>query len=207
MIAAIRRLFGTLPRFDARTTILTIGSVILPLVVTYFRVTPWVDLDRLIFYFLVPAAITLVFFRQPLRDYGMRLGDWKAGLILTLIGIGIMTPILSWMGQSDPVTRNYYRFMLSAWLPLDVAVGMFGWEFLFRGWLLNGYQRKFGDHAIWLQAVPFALMHLNKPPIETFSTIFGGFAFGWIAWRTRSFFYPFLIHWYIQVVIIIFAAT
>jgi membrane protease YdiL (CAAX protease family) len=43
--------------------------------------------------------------------------------------------------------------------------------------------------------VPFALMHLTKPEIETLSTIFGGFIFGWIAYRTKSFLYPFLIHW------------
>ena len=51
--------------------------------------------------------------------------------------------------------------------------------------------------AIWLQAVPFAFMHLNKPEVETLSTIFGGAGFGFIAWRTRSFLYPFLIHWFI----------
>ena len=40
-------------------------------------------------------------------------------------------------------------------------------------------------------------MHLGKPEIETLSTIFGGAAFGLIAWRTRSFVYPWLIHWFI----------
>ena len=51
--------------------------------------------------------------------------------------------------------------------------------------------------AILLQAVPFAFMHLGKPEVETLSTIFGGAAFGLIAWRTRSFLYPWLIHWFI----------
>jgi len=63
--------------------------------------------------------------------------------------------------------------------------------------LLFGYARLFGSHALWLQAVPFALAHLSKPPVETYSTIFGGFLFGLVAWRTRSFVYPFLIHWFI----------
>ena len=27
----------------------------------------------------------------------------------------------------------------------------------------------------------------------------GGIGFGWIAWRTNSFFYPFLIHWGLNV--------
>lgn len=202
----LRRLLGTLPKFDARITTLTIGGVILPLIVHYYNLTPWVAVDKFLFYFLVPALITRLFFRQSLREYGFRLGDWKAGLVFTLIGIAAMTPILHLLAANDESMRAYYLPLLNPWLPLEVGLSMFGWEFIWRGWLLNGYQRAFGDHALWLQAVPFALMHLGKPPIETFSTIFGGFAFGWVAWRTRSFLYPFLIHWYIYTTIILFSA-
>lgn len=201
----LRRLLGTPPKFDTRITTLTIGGVILPLIVHYSNLTPWVAVDKFICYFLIPALITRLFFRQSLREYGFRLGNWKAGLIFTLIGIAAMTPILYLLAANDDSMRIYYRPLLNPWLPLEVAVSMFGWEFIWRGWLLNGYQRTFGDHALWLQAVPFALMHLGKPPIETFSTIFGGFAFGWVAWRTRSFLYPFFIHWYIYTAIILFS--
>ena len=65
-----------------------------------------------------------------------------------------------------------------------------------------GYVRKFGPDALWLQAVPFALMHIVKPEVETLSTIFGGFAFGWITYHTRSFIYPFIIHWFFALFII-----
>jgi membrane protease YdiL (CAAX protease family) len=68
---------------------------------------------------------------------------------------------------------------------------------MFRGWILFGYARRFGAEALWLQAVPFALAHIGKPPLETLSTIFGGFLFGWVAYRTRSFLYPFLIHMFV----------
>ncbi|MFM8875091.1 MAG: type II CAAX prenyl endopeptidase Rce1 family protein, partial [Anaerolineae bacterium] len=66
--------------------------------------------------------------------------------------------------------------------------------------------RKFGPDALWLHAVPFALAHLGKPEVETLSTIFGGFVFGWVALRTNSFLYAFLIHWFIGTFIIIVAA-
>ena len=52
----------------------------------------------------------------------------------------------------------------------------------------------------------FAIAHLTKPEIETLSTIFGGFAFGWVAYRTKSFVWPFLIHWFIGTFIIIVAS-
>ncbi len=66
--------------------------------------------------------------------------------------------------------------------------------------------RSFGTNGLWLQAVPFALAHIGKPSIETFSTIFGGFAFGWLAYRTRSFVYPFLLHWFVGTFAILVAA-
>jgi membrane protease YdiL (CAAX protease family) len=77
-------------------------------------------------------------------------------------------------------------------------VELFGWEFIWRGLVLYALARAFGPGpAILLQAVPFAFMHLGKPELETLSTLFGGVAFGLIAWRTRSFVYPWLIHWFI----------
>ena len=100
---------------------------------------------------------------------------------------------------------NYYKPLVNG-LPWLTFLDLIGWEFFFRGWILFGYARKFGAEALWLQAVPFALAHIGKPEIETLSTIFGGFAFGWVAWRTRSFLYPFLIHWYIATLIILVSA-
>jgi membrane protease YdiL (CAAX protease family) len=101
--------------------------------------------------------------------------------------------------------QSYYQNQLSG-LPWNTFIDLFGWEYIFRGWLLFGYARKFGPEAIWLQAVPFAIAHVTKPPVETFSTIFGGFAFGWVAWRTKSFLYPFLIHWFVSTFVILVAA-
>jgi membrane protease YdiL (CAAX protease family) len=101
--------------------------------------------------------------------------------------------------------QNYYKPMVAG-LPWSTFLDLFGWEFIFRGWLLFGYARKFGPEALWLQAVPFALAHMGKPELETLSTIFGGFAFGWVAWRTKSFVYPLLIHWFVASFLIVVAA-
>ena len=86
------------------------------------------------------------------------------------------------------------------------GVDLLGWEFIWRGLLLFGLARVLGPGpAIFLQAVPFAFMHIGKPPLETFSTIFGGAAFGFIGWQSRSFLYPFLIHWFVSVFTIMVA--
>jgi len=81
------------------------------------------------------------------------------------------------------------------------------WEFIWRGFLLFGLASFLGPGpAIWLQAVPFAFMHLGKPELETLTTIFGGAAFGFVAWRSRSFLYPFLIHWFMVVFTLLLAS-
>ena len=116
-----------------------------------------------------------------------------------------MAPVIWYLGKNDLGVIDYYKSRLAG-LPWTTFIDLVGWEFFFRGWILFGYARKFGPEALWLQAVPFALAHIGKPEIETLSTIFGGFAFGWVAWRTRSFLYPFLIHWFIASFVILVAA-
>ena len=130
-------------------------------------------------------------------DYGFRLGDWKAGLTLVGIVVVIGAPILYLTSKTASSMQEYYDHLLNPGLPAYAFMDLFGWEFMFRGWLLFGYARKYGADALWLQAVPFALAHIGKPEVETMSTIFGGFLFGWVAWRSGSFIYAFLIHFFV----------
>lgn len=162
-------------------------------------------LDRTILYLILPLLITILLFRQKPGEVGFQLGDWKAGLLLTLGSILLIAPVLWLVSRGDPTMQEYYKPQLQG-LPWNTFLDLFGWEFFFRGWLLFGLARKFGPEAIWLQAVPFALAHIGKPEIETLSTIFGGFVFGWVGWRTKSFLYPFLIHWFVGSFTIIVAA-
>lgn len=87
------------------------------------------------------------------------------------------------------------------------AMDLFGWEFVFRGLLLFTLLPICGPYAIILQAVPFTIAHFGKPELETISCIFGGTIFGYIGWRTRSFLYPFLIHWYLTTITILLARS
>jgi membrane protease YdiL (CAAX protease family) len=80
----------------------------------------------------------------------------------------------------------------------ESGVDLFAWEFLWRGLTLFALARVTGPGtAIWLQTVPFTYAHLGKPEIETFSCILGGAGFGFVAWKSRSFVYPFLIHTFV----------
>jgi membrane protease YdiL (CAAX protease family) len=72
-------------------------------------------------------------------------------------------------------------------------------EFMFRGVLISGLRDKFKEGSILLQTVPFVLVHLGKPEIETISCVFTGIIFGWIAYRGKSFWPAFIIHMFINI--------
>ena len=192
-------------RFDWKIAGITIISTLLMIVEHYHDFTSFKPLDRTILYLIIPLFFILLVFRENPRDYGFQLGDWKAGLVITLGVLLVILPILWLLIHQDPSMRSYYQPMLVQNLPLYTFLDLLGWEFIFRGWLTFAYVSKFGPEGLWLQAVPFALLHISKPEIETLSTIFGGFAFGWIAWRTRSFIYPFIIHWAIFTFVVLVA--
>ena len=201
----MKYLLGEKIMFDWKIVTVTIVSTLLLMVDHYHKLTGFKYWDRVILYLLIPLAVILVFFRENPREYGFTFGDWKLGLTYTLLGILLMAPVIYFLGSDDPSMQKYYERFLPG-QPWTTFLDLIGWEFIFRGWILFSYSRKFGHEALWLQAVPFAIAHLSKPEVETLSTIFGGFAFGWVAWRTKSFLYPFLIHWFIGTFIILVAA-
>jgi membrane protease YdiL (CAAX protease family) len=193
----MRSLFKFDLNFDREVVTITIVSTLLIMVDRYHNFTGFKVLDRVFLYLLIPLAIITLVERKNPKDYGFTFGDWKAGLALTGIVVLIGAPILWIVARSDPSMQAYYSHMLNPITPVFTFLDLIGWEFFFRGWIIFSYARVFGDNALWLQAVPFALAHLGKPEVETLSTIFGGFLFGLVAWRTRSFVYPFLIHWFV----------
>lgn len=187
--------------FDLRLTLLIIFSTVVPMLDYYGHsptgVKAW---DRFLFYFIGSALFIWLVYREPLANFGFRLGDWRRGLLYTVLACGAMAAVLWFVGRT-PAMQAFYQAKVTMGLGRLTflnGVELFGWEFIWRGLVLFAFARAFGPGpAIFLQAVPFAFMHLGKPEVETLSTIFGGAAFGLIAWRTRSFVYPWLIHWFI----------
>ena len=153
----MRALFKTDLKFDWKVVTITIVSTLLLMADYYVSITKnwiggvwWKVADRTILYFIIPMLIILVVFRENPRNFGFTLGDWRAGLVLTLGGILLMAPILWLLNRSDTSMQDYYRSSMSG-LPWNTFADLFGWEFLFRGWILFGYARKFGPEALSAQ--------------------------------------------------------
>ncbi|MCP4357839.1 MAG: CPBP family intramembrane metalloprotease [Chloroflexi bacterium] len=187
--------------FDWQITLVIIICTIVPMLDWYgHKITATKAYDRVIWYFLIPALTIWLLFREPLSDYGFQWGNWRLGLVWTAVVCLIMAVILYFIART-PNMVAYYEARAPEGVPRIIfltGVDLFGWEFIWRGFMLFAFARAFGPGAaIWLQAVPFAFMHLGKPEMETLTTLFGGVGFGFIAWQTESFVYPFLIHWFI----------
>lgn len=194
--------------FDARI-VQAITACMLVLLAAYENNFGQPEYGDLVLEAVVPMAVIVLVWRENPRRYGMVLGDWRLGLPVAVAGIAIMSVAIWFLGQL-PDFRVYYTMLAAqrpAWrVVLDAGVDMFAWEFFFRGWLLGTFGRKYGTDAIWLQMIPFALMHVWKPELEVLSTIAGGVFFGILAWRTRSFIWGWLLHWFMVAGIILVAA-
>jgi membrane protease YdiL (CAAX protease family) len=200
---------------DTRATVAVVASTLLLILDAYHHFIPSSTyaefllakaLERTVYYLLVPLVIIIVFYRQSPAKYGLRLGDWRAGIKWTLIFFALGVPILYLAARTAAMSSYYAQGSRTVAQVLGTsALDLFGWEFLFRGFLLFSLFRAIGPTAIVLQAVPFAMAHIGKPELETVSTIFGGIVFGWLAWRSKSFLFPFLLHWLVNTFVIFVA--
>lgn len=194
--------------FDARIVqIVSVATVIL--IIAFNNRFVQAEYDRFVLEFIIPIAIILLVWREDPRQYGLRLGDWRLGLVVVVAGVAVMAVVIWFLGRL-PDFRAYYTDTIAGrpmWrLIVDTGVDLLAWEFFFRGWLMWALARKYGTDAIWLQVIPFALMHVWKPEIEQLSTLFGGAVLGLLAWRTKSFVWGWLLHWFMMAWVLVVTA-
>ena len=152
-------------------------------------------LQRFILEGAIPFAVATLLFRDDPRRYGLRLGDWRAGIALAGVGTAVMLPIVIWAGH-QPAFASYYSpsGTDAGDLLVTNSLDVYASEFLFRGFLMFTLLRLVGPLGIVLAAVPFTFSHFGKPELETVSTLLGGSIFGWLNWRTGSILYSATAH-------------
>jgi len=151
---------------------------------------------------------------EALKNLGIRLGNYKIGLIVILVSIPI-SAVFGYIASNDPKLNKYYPFSKNACRSLKtfliyemsyLFLYYIAWEFTFRGVFLFSIAEMM-DHsktgiliAILIQTIISTVYHLGHPDTEIFSAFFGGIIFGVIAYATKSFLYTIFIHALIGIV-------
>ena len=149
-----------------------------------------------IFSYVVPPILVIKFvLREPLADYGVRVrGIWPHGrtyAILLLISI----PFVIIASYTAAFLAKYPFYDLSAGEGLFpnmtvwwVIYGLqfMALEFFFRGFMVHGLKHRLGYMAIFVMAVPYNMLHYNKPVLEALAAIGGAIVLGSLSLRSRS---------------------
>jgi membrane protease YdiL (CAAX protease family) len=173
--------------------------------------TPFITLNRyhpilnewlssFLYYALFPMLVILIVMRKNPLDFGLRLGSPRIWGFYVFV-VCLTAAAVLYGSSYIPSLQSYYqtdKFELSSYF-LTSCVSLSASEFIYRGFLLFGLKEKFKEGSILLQMIPFALLHLGKPELETVSTLFTGILLGYVAFRGKSYWPAFIIHLFINV--------
>lgn len=210
----VRRRYA--PDLDGHTTLITIvGAVAFILTVyharphqlaeyfpTFERSLPidrglaWHFYSQLAFFaflFILPAAALKWPLRERLSQYGLRLRGAGTEIRVALLIFLAVLPVL-WVASLSDAFQQKYPKLRSAESDLIVfvcfeagyLVKWFAWEFFFRGFLLFGFEKRLGNHAILVTTLAFVIAHIGKPEAEMFGAVVSGLVLGALALRSRS---------------------
>ena len=176
----------------------------------YFIDNPNVKLYQYIYWFLgdsfsffiLPTIIIAFLLKEKISNYGLKIGNSNFGLKISFVVVVFML-IVVWFVSSSSSFYLTYPYLSEAkenWTVFFIFefllfLYIFSWEFIWRGFMLFGLEPKFGYYSIFIQMIPFVILHNGKPVLETFSAIIGGILLGVLAIKTRSILYGVLIHY------------
>lgn len=195
--------------------VLTLAAVLLTAAFYHARIPALDHQDRLLAWvainfgllFVIPVIVIKLVLRRRLSEFGLQWGRswiWSRYFVVFLV---VVVPVVvvsarwpsfegyyathAWAMQSP----GHFALFAAAWL-----VYFFAWEFFFRGFMLFSLVRSIGALSIFVQTVPFTMMHFNKPPMECYAAVIAGVALGLMAYRGRSFLGCWLLHWLIAMI-------
>lgn len=148
-------------------------------------------------FFLLPILFLLVVRENP-RNYGLSFGRIKPAIPVLVCLLTGLTLLGFFVSRMDSFRQFYPYYLRPAQdlllLFLNGFVYMWSWEFINRGFLLLGLKRYVGVYAVYIQLIPFVILHLGKPPFELYGSILFGLFFGFYAYLTDSFIYGAVAH-------------
>lgn len=172
------------------------GNSLMPILSYYY----WFLSSTIMLMFLPLLTIKLIF-KERVQDWGFRFGKKRFGFTFVIVAYVLMIVVLFLVSRMSSFQKAYplCKFALNNWklfVTYEIAYGiyMFAWEFIFRGYMLFGMEKALGNYTIFVQMIPFAIMHSGKPLPEALGAVFTGILLGVVALYTRSFLYGVILH-------------
>jgi membrane protease YdiL (CAAX protease family) len=162
----------------------------------------WV-LSMIIFYFLIPAIIIKLAFKQNLSEYGLKLKGAFKDYYLYIIMLLVMVPLVLYFSSTTSFQDRYPFLTIKngeslypdfwKW-ELMYCAQFFALEFFFRGFVLFGLKHKLGIYSVFVMTIPYCMIHFGKPLPETLAAIVAGIILGFLSLKNKSIWLGFLIH-------------
>jgi hypothetical protein len=157
--------------------------------------------------FLLPLLF-LFLMRQNPRDYGLSLGRVRLALPLLVLISAVLTVCCRLIAEMEAM-KTYYAANLRhlgdyVYLFVTYLFIMWSWEFINRGFLLIGLKRYVGVYSVYIQLIPFVILHVGKPTFELYGSIPFGLLLGFYAYVTNSFLYCVIVHAYFATMMKVF---
>lgn len=165
----------------------------------HFYAQVYTSFNFLFLFFFLPLGFHLLFPLKAVERYGLgKVSDPSAYKIYLLIA-AVMLPVV-FIASSAPSFYNFYPLYRpqgpTDWLLFELVymTQFLCVEFFFRGFGLFRLQKSFGDKAIAIMVLPYALLHIHKPFPEAIGSIFAGFVLGYLSWKGKSIWPGVLLH-------------
>lgn len=146
------------------------------------------------------------------KDVGLARPTKKIGVHVYGIGILVMA-CFGFIGSRTSSLVGFYPFSKTIielgrinfwWMVLHISgyavLYYLPWELFFRGILLFPFvsdrksSDKFPPVGVFIQVIPSVMIHFGYPPSILFGAIPFGFLTGYVAWRTRSIYFLWVMH-------------
>ncbi|MCF8296816.1 MAG: CPBP family intramembrane metalloprotease [Saprospiraceae bacterium] len=172
-----------------------------------FKLGYWVSIVFL-FYFIIPALSIKLVFKENLRDYGLRIGEFYKDYKIYVLLLIIMIPLVLWLSTTKGFQLKYpfYRLLYGEnlwpnfWIwQLLYLIQFIALEFFFRGFMVHGLKKRFGFYSVLFMMIPYCMIHFGKPLPETIAAIFAGFILGTLSLKGKSVFLGILIHYSVAI--------
>jgi len=170
----------------------------------YYSALPYFywGVSSLVIRILIPLLVIVLWINRRPSDFGYRLRGVTSHAWIYVVMFLVMLPLLT-AASFLPAFQAKYPMYEEAALGLrhfglwEIAYGIqfMGVEAFFRGFLTFGLYPRFGYLSLFIMVVPYALVHVGKPPIEVFMAVPAGLLLGYLALKSRSWVFGALLHW------------